>query len=271
MRSLAVLILAGVSLAASPAPAKADPALDALVTAYPDHLAGYDDKDLIWKDGTRMPISDGKTDKSFDQLLNAPDIDDQFAFAYPLGAKFATPATNFDPGRIRYEPLFRKMYGDCKQRQVRGHLKPVPWLPNRGGGTITATTVNGVADKLAAVSRDLSALPASMTRYLVPTSGTYNCRVIAGTKRMSVHAFGAAIDINARRADYWRWSKPANGAIAWRSQIPLQIVEIFERHGFIWGGKWYHYDTMHFEYRPELIALAKRQQRSKQPMRKNEN
>ena len=34
---------------------------------------------------------------------------------------------------------------------------------------------------------------------------------------------------------------------------PHKIVEIFERHGFIWGGKWYHYDTMHFEYRPELL------------------
>jgi hypothetical protein len=37
----------------------------------------------------------------------------------------------------------------------------------------------------------------------------------------------------------------------------LEIVEIFERHGFIWGGKWYHFDTFHFEYRPEIIALAK--------------
>ena len=32
---------------------------------------------------------------------------------------------------------------------------------------------------------------------------------------------------------------------------------IFEKHGFIWGGRWYHYDTMHFEYRPEMIAIAK--------------
>jgi len=37
------------------------------------------------------------------------------------------------------------------------------------------------------------------------------------------------------------------------SQIPIQIVRIFEKHGFIWGGYWYHYDTMHFEYRPELL------------------
>src|ERR1700737_4809713 len=28
-------------------------------------------------------------------------------------------------------------------------------------------------------------------------------------------------------------------------EIPLEIVHIFEQHGFIWGGKWYHYDTMH--------------------------
>jgi len=31
------------------------------------------------------------------------------------------------------------------------------------------------------------------------------------------------------------------------------LVEIFERYGFIWGGKWLHYDTMHFEFRPDLI------------------
>ncbi len=39
----------------------------------------------------------------------------------------------------------------------------------------------------------------------------------------------------------------------WRNRIPVEIVRIFERHGFIWGGAWYHYDTMHFEYRPELL------------------
>ncbi|MGI9413195.1 MAG: M15 family metallopeptidase, partial [Hyphomicrobiales bacterium] len=70
-----------------------------------------------------------------------------------------------------------------------------------------------------------------------------------------VHAFAAAIDINVKTADYWRWSKPAkNGVYRWRNRIPMEIVAIFERHGFIWGGRWYHYDTMHFEYRPELLS-----------------
>ena len=39
-------------------------ALDALVAAYPDHLAAHEGNDLIWKDGTRMPIADGRTDKT---------------------------------------------------------------------------------------------------------------------------------------------------------------------------------------------------------------
>ena len=32
-----------------------------------------------------------------------------------------------------------------------------------------------------------------------------------------------------------------------------ESLKTFEKYGFIWGGKWYHFDTMHFEYRPELI------------------
>src|SRR5260370_39823973 len=48
----------------------------------------------------------------------------------------------------------------------------------------------------------------------------------------------------------------ANGRFPYKNEIPWEIVHIFEKHGFIWGGKWYHYDTMHFEYRPEMIVPA---------------
>ena len=50
-----------------------------------------------------------------------------------------------------------------------------------------------------------------MTKYLVPSAGTYNCRTIAGTDRRSMHAYGAAIDINTKFTDYWLWAKPAGG------------------------------------------------------------
>jgi hypothetical protein len=68
-----------------------------------------------------------------------------------------------------------------------------------------------------------------------------------------MHAWGAAIDINTAQGDYWRGHRSGTGDTGYRNRIPIEIVEIFERHGFIWGGKWSHYDTMHFEYRPELL------------------
>ena len=40
----------------------------------------------------------------------------------------------------------------------------------------------------------------------------------------------------------------------WKNKIPQEIVDAFEAEGFIWGGRWAHYDTMHFEYRPELLS-----------------
>lgn len=262
MRGL-VLMTAAAALASVGA-ALADPALDALVAAYPEHLASHDGTTLVWKDGTRMPVSDGRARKTFEQMLDSPDIDDQFAIPYPLGEPKA-PGLNEDPGRVRYEPLFTKMYGDCRKGEVTRRLQSVPWLPGRGGRPVMVTTVNGVADKLAAVARDLDALPAAMTQYLVPAAGTYNCRVIAGTRRLSVHAFAAAIDTSTKFGDYWQWGDKGAGKNGWRNRIPAAIGEVFERHGFIWGAKWYHFDTFHFEYRPEIIALARQGWPAKKP------
>jgi hypothetical protein len=45
--------------------------------------------------------------------------------------------------------------------------------------------------------------------------------------------------------------------LALQTAYPWEIVAAFEEQGFIWGGKWYHYDTIHFEYRPELLAKAR--------------
>lgn len=234
---------------ASTCPATADPTVADLVAAYPGQFSGIEGNDLVWRDGTRMAVSDGVAEKDFDTLLDQPDIADMFAIPYRAGPPAAAPGLNEDPGRIRYEPLFARMYGDCARGEVAPHMRKVAWL----SGSVRFTTVNGAADALEAVVADLKKLPSSMTRYLVPSAGTYNCRKIAGTDRKSVHAFGAAIDINTKFTDYWLWTKPVAGLYPYRNRIPFEIVEAFERHGFIWGGKWYHYDTMHFEYRPELL------------------
>ena len=226
-----------------------------LIAAYPDQLDRLDDAMLAFKDGTRLVFDDGRGAKSFDEMLAHADIKDQLAQPYPAGAAAAPPPANFDPGRFRNAAFFKKIYGDCAKGQVAAHLVSIDWLPNKKGGQLKVTSINGVAENLKAVSAELDALPPSFDRFLVPSAGTYNCRDVAGTKQPSMHAYGAAIDINVRQSDYWRWSKPGRGgAIPYRNRVPREIVSIFERHGFIWGGKWYHYDTMHFEYRPELIT-----------------
>ena len=248
-----VLAWPGPAIAGDISAAAAD-AAGQLISAYPDFLIRRDDNQLVFRDGTSLPIDDGIQAKPFDRLLEAPDIKDQFVLPYVPGAPEAEPDVNEDPGRIRYDPLFRKMYGDCRKGGVAGSLVPVPWLPRHHGGQVMATSINGVAAQLKRVSDDLDGLPDKFMAYLIPTAGIFNCRMIAGTDRASMHAYGAAIDINTRHAHYWRNAKAdAAGHIVYRNEIPFEIVDIFERHGFIWGGKWYHYDTMHFEYRPELL------------------
>ena len=37
---------------------------------------------------------------------------------------------------------------------------------------------------------------------------------------------------------------------------PIKATQPFKEHGWIWGGRWYHQDNMHSEYRPELTGAA---------------
>jgi hypothetical protein len=226
--------------------------LEKLVRAYPDWIASSDGEYVVLKNGAKFAVSDHRTDKTFEELIEHPDIDDMFYVPYPAGSEPKQPPKNFDPGRVRYEPLFVAMYGDCKKNEVSRKLKTIAWLPAHHGGHVAITGANGVDQALAAVSQELDALPGDFTKYLVPTSGTYNCRNIAGSSVRSMHAYGAAIDLNAKYSDYWRWSKDLSSPV-WKNRIPVEIVRVFEKHGFIWGGTWYHFDTMHFEYRPELL------------------
>jgi len=233
-------------------------ALAALVKAYPDFLDHIDGNYLVWKDDTRMRMDDGKGPKTLDAMLIDPDIKDMFMMTYPLGEKGLAPDLNFDPGRVRYMPLFTKIYGDCQKSDLVADAADVIWLSSKYGKTVKFSKLNGAAAALQQVSNELDRLPDQFLEYLIPLQGTYNCRSIAGTNRPSAHGLGIAIDIAGAHAHYWLWSKPdASGRVLYKNEIPWEIVDVFEKYGFIWGGKWYHYDTMHFEYRPEIIMNAR--------------
>jgi hypothetical protein len=248
-------VLAGLAILAGNVLAQDDKlgaTLDRLVAAYPTTLAGHDGKALRWRDGTVMPVSDGADDKPFAELLRHASVIDQFRIPYPRGPLQKPPAVDADPGRFRNTAFFKKMYGDCQKGEAALHFASIPWLPKTWGKSIRIASVNGVAEHLRAVSAEIDALPDKIKHAAYPIAGTYNCRAVADTGQPSPHSYGIAIDLNTAFSDYWYWG-PHSGAIVYRNRMPQEIVTIFEKHGFIWGGKWYHFDTMHFEFRPELL------------------
>lgn len=219
--------------------------LEILVKVYSEFLDSADQVNLYWKDGTVMQIDDGIMDKSHEEMLDNSDIEDMLSQKYVSGELSEDPPLNFEPGRIRYEPFFKKIFGESES-EVRARLVDVQWVD---GSRILFSSVNGASDSLKLVIQSLKELPSEFDKYLVNIGGTFVWRNIANTNRLSNHSFGTSIDINTKYTDYWQWNKN----LIYRNRIPFEIVEIFEKYGFIWGGKWYHYDTMHFEFRPELI------------------
>jgi hypothetical protein len=131
----------------------------------------------------------------------------------------------------------------------------------------TVTVHEELIGPLASVSLSLKALresdpeTASFLKSLVEMNG-YNYRYVEGTRSRSYHSYGLAVDLIPRnyrgKNAYWQWAMYA-GEDWWtipydrRWMPPMAIVRAFEDQGFIWGGKWLCFDTMHFEYRPELL------------------
>jgi len=225
-----------------------------------------------------------------------------------------------DPGRLRNTELLKSVYGNSKP-SVEAKLVPVPFL----GHWVSFNRENGAAESLERVGRRLEQLAGSVpavNNYLKPfmsgksnlANDTFNWRLIDGSKNLSAHSFGIAIDLETGREKntYWLWEEKARRkkeAVAKRDQelaalkakatprsadfsegsrliderlrqniakiaklkessigairpgkmhtIPWQVVEAFEAEGFIWGGKWNHFDCMHFEYRPEFFPDLK--------------
>lgn len=233
-----------------------------LKKAYPDKIKAVSENYITWFDDSKMQVQDGNQNKSYQEKLDSPSLADQLEQTnYPAGKTFQLID---DPGRIRYEPFFRKMYGNSA-REVKNKLTTIYWMPKIFGKQypLVVTTINSIHKKLSKVSDELELLVIThpiFRQYLDSPSGLFNWRFIANTKRLSPHCFGIAVDINTKYSNYWQWDLKKQGLsinettpLTHHNLIPLEIVSIFEKNGFIWGGKWHHYDTMHFEYRPELF------------------
>ncbi len=242
-------------LLAAAVPASGNDVLDRLVAAYPETLSAHAGNMVIFQNGVRLDAGTLHDKAPLAWLLTHASIRDQFLLRYPGGALATLPAPNFDPGRFRNRAFFDAMYGDCRKGEVEKHLVSVAWLPHSWGREVEVTRINGVAAQLRAVSDEIEKLPPAIRRAAWPIEGEYDCRNVADDGQPSMHAYGTAVDLNLRYSDYWLWDRGKYvQSVPYRNRMSPQIVDAFERHGFIWGGKWYHYDTMHFEYRPELLA-----------------
>jgi hypothetical protein len=199
---------------------------------------------LLLPDGRALPWDDRRA-KTADERLDHPDLEDTLATPYRAGPIVAPAGPDEDPGRVRVSELFEATYGASRAAVVK---QLVPW--KFGAKTLTVHRKALAAfTKVGARLEALLAKDPSLAPFFEGMGGTFVWRPIAGTHRPSSHSFGVSLDLNPARSRYWRNdAKPR-----WRNEIPQAIVDAFEAEQFVWGGRWAHYDTMHFEWRPELF------------------
>lgn len=228
-----------------------------LMSAYPDSLIIKDNL-ITFKNGATLPIGT-VSNMPFTKKIENPSVADQLSQIYPLD--FRIPKQYEDAGRIRNDEFFKQIYGNSKQ-SVEKNLVSIHWKPT--GKNIQFNKQNGASIQLEKVGNEIAKNP-ELIPYVAKSLGSFNWRYIAGTKRLSGHSFGIAIDFELPKNlhKYWRWDgcKSEDKICPYPKQLIAdpklnEVVKIFEKHGFIWGGKWASYDSPHFEYRPELLISA---------------
>lgn len=229
-----------------------------LMMAYSGYITGaYKNANnsvyVIMKSGKKILYDDKKV-KSFEEKIENPDIQDAMEQIYPFSEIKSIMSGNFAPGRIRVYDIFNEIYGASKSG-VESNLMNVKIANDNypfNRNDWAAASLNSVMKELIPIARK----NATIGSYVFPISGTFNYRLIEGTNRLSPHSYGTAVDLAGNRGEYWRWTSRFQGNKDIKV-YPQEIVKIFEKNNFIWGGKWGQFDMMHFEFRPEIILKSK--------------
>ena len=229
-----------------------------LMIAYPDEITSLtkDNNGLIYlvmKDGRKV-LYDDMQDKNYNQKIYKADIHDTLEDIYPLGDINEVREENRDPGRFRSYQFLGAVYGEGEST-IRKNLKNY----STKFGNLQFNSKNAAGDNLKKAldeAYELCKKDSKISNFIYPTSGTFNYRVVQDTGLLSPHSFGIAIDLHKNDSDYWKWVTKEKGSKR-IAEYPKELVKVFENNGFVWGGKWAHFDILHFEYRPEIILKAK--------------
>jgi hypothetical protein len=130
-------------------------------------------------------------------------------------------------GIYRYRVMGNQVIPDSSWTASHLRTEVMPLI-----GSVTCNTA--MLPQLRAALNDVIAQ--GLSKYVYQTAGCYNARFIAGSTRLSNHAYGMAIDINS-----------AENGRGGRGQMNESVVRIFNTWGFTWGGTWKYTDPMHFE------------------------
>lgn len=71
--------------------------------------------------------------------------------------------------------------------------------------------------------------------------GAYTFRLMRGGASLSIHSWGAAIDLDPERNGFGRKWDPSRG------MMPSEVIALFAAEGWVWGGNWRTADAMHFQ------------------------
>jgi len=254
--------------------------VQAIAQAYPDIVskAAYLEGDWavridgIWfffAEGRMLPESERENFRNFTSIRfynYTPGPFKARVITEETAERLRSRSARAEPPPPRHNAFLDSLYQITTRRDAERQIGPHRFLGR------SAQVHQMLVGPLQRVEQDLVALSARDAEVREFITGLHQIsgflwRNIAGTQSRSYHGYGVAVDLiprsYERRWGYWRWAM--NGGVAewWnipaeqRWSVPDAVLEVFERHGFVWGGKWLSFDPIHFEYRPEVLLLSK--------------
>jgi hypothetical protein len=261
-----------------PEPTRAERAMKAVFAAYPDRIESVEFKNEDWAvlmkgvwyyyaEGRILPENRVEYASSYRPF--------QF-YQYPAELPPWTSPTTEEIERYRSWTTNRRqnttrrpsyfldaLWQASNRAETEGRLVRVTFLGRR-------TRIHyAIQEKLVNIEtqiRDIAKTDSAVQTWIssIGTLEGYGWRNVADTQSRSYHSYGLALDLLPRsmggRQTYWLWTSQHredwwNVSYRERYHPPAAVIKTFEDHGFVWGGKWPLFDTMHFEYRPEILIF----------------